>query len=29
MMDYLADFGMDKQNTSAIELTSDDINLLP
>ena len=29
MMDYLADFGMDKQNTSAIELTTDDINLLP
>jgi hypothetical protein len=29
MMDYLADFGMDKQNTSAIELSSDDINLLP
>ena len=29
MMDYLADFGMDKQNSSAVELTSDDINLLP
>ena len=29
MVEYLADFGMDKQNTSAIELTSDDINLLP
>ena len=25
---YLAEFGMDKQNTSAIDLTEDDINLL-